>query len=854
MEPYLLSALAFLGGASLGPLLRALREGHGNYGEHPPQRLRRGFSDLLLWGVPLGEGATSLLLNRDGSLTAAWRLEGPDHTATTEEDLVQLGRTLHDSLLPLQDHYLINFDASRIPAGGYAPPGEFPDPLTASIDAERRRSFDSRAHFLTETILCITYRPPADVYRRAANLFVEEHNPVVTTTWTEQLVTYGKTLDEVEARLRRAFHLERLDTDGLASHLRSCVTGEPQALKVPSEIEVALTYYLVEDLIGGFKPQIGNRHLRVVHVRGFPQALGLDAFEPFHKIPFPCRSSHRLHLLSRSVGRRIVNRQREVWWKKYTGLTGTPSSNTEVARKVWMSGTAADMAIDTAEAIDALASGETLFGSYVWNLIVTDPELAEVERKAEYLRDLFSTRGFAASLESINALPAYLGSLPAHGRHNLRRPLLSLKNLAHLLPTTTPWLGELHCPSSLLPPKSPPVLWALTEATTPYRFHLHHQDVAHGLILGRTGGGKSVFLALLALQALRWPGSRVYIFDVDYSAAFPVLAAGGDHYQITPDAEGIHFQPLARIDDAQERAWAAEYVETLLRLQQTPTDPQASVKIQRALELLSELPPGERTLTGLTTYLDSPKLREALRVYLRDGRYGVLLDADAENLATQRLQAFEVGSLMQASQQILLPVLLYLFHRIETSLDTRQSAPTLILIEEAWLPLLHPTWSAQIRSWLRRLRKKNAGVWLVTQSPHEVLSDDNRKLFLDSLPSRVFLPDANATEQKNAALYQEFGLNPAELALLSAAEPRHHYLHKTPRGSRLIELGLGPLALAALTPPPGATVYQQYRQALALRRDYSDDWFPVYLESLGEPKLARKIRDAASCGQAGDHP
>ena len=47
------------------------------------------------------------------------------------------------------------------------------------------------------------------------------------------------------------------------------------------------------------------------------------------------------------------------------------------------------------------------------------------------------------------------------------------------------------------------------------------------LIVGPTGAGKSVLLALMALQFRRYAGSQVYIFDKGYSARAAVLAMGG---------------------------------------------------------------------------------------------------------------------------------------------------------------------------------------------------------------------------------------------------------------------------------------------------------------------------------------
>src|SRR5690606_29278434 len=155
--------------------------------------------------------------------------------------------------------------------------------------------------------------------------------------------------------------------------------------------------------------------------------------------------------------------------------------------------------------------------------------------------------GFAARVETVNALEAFLGSLPGHGYPNLRRALLSSANLADLLPTTSVWPGLAHNPSQYFPPKSPALLWAATDGNTPFRLNLHDSDVGHTLVVGRTGAGKSVLVGSVAAQWMRYPGAQLFYFDHGYSAWLLARACGWAHYDIAAgSAGGLGFQPLAR--------------------------------------------------------------------------------------------------------------------------------------------------------------------------------------------------------------------------------------------------------------------------------------------------------------------
>lgn len=99
---------------------------------------------------------------------------------------------------------------------------------------------------------------------------------------------------------------------------------------------------------------------------------------------------------------------------------------------------------------------------------------------AQYVTKMIANAGFSARVESVNAVEAYLGSMPGNLFANVRRPLVNTLNLAHLLPLTAIWAGpEVH-PCPFYPEHSAPLLQAKTDGATPYRLSLHAGDLGHG--------------------------------------------------------------------------------------------------------------------------------------------------------------------------------------------------------------------------------------------------------------------------------------------------------------------------------------------------------------------------------------
>src|SRR6202044_2317509 len=185
--------------------------------------------------------------------------------------------------------------------------------------------------------------------------------------------------------------------------------------------------------------------------------------------------------------------------------------------------------------------------------------------------------------------------------------------------------------------QAPPLFLAKTEGSTPFRFSLHVGDVGHTLVVGPTGAGKSVLLALMGLQFRRYAGSQVFTFDFGGSIRAAALAMGGDWHDLggalSDDAtEPVALQPLAGIGDAAERAWAAEWIANILARETIVITPEAKDHLWSALTSLASAPSAERTLTGLSVLLQSQALKRALQPYCLNGPYGRLLDAEAERL------------------------------------------------------------------------------------------------------------------------------------------------------------------------------------------------------------------------------
>jgi type IV secretion system protein VirB4 len=547
-----------------------------------------------------------------------------------------------------------------------------------------------------------------------------------------------------------------------------------------------------EPLAGGLEPRLGAHRLRTLTVVGFPTVTHPGILDELNRLAFPYRWSTRAILLDKTEAVRLLTKIRRQWFAKRKSIAAIVKEVMTNEASTLVDSDAANKAADADQALQELGADDVGQAYVTATVTVWDEDAGLAAEKLRLVEKVIQGRDFTCMAEGVNALEAWLGSIPGHAYANVRQPPVSTLNLAHMIPLSAVWAG----PAQDEYFQAPPLLFGKTEGSTPFRLSLHVGDVGHTLIVGPTGAGKSVLLSLMAMQFRRYRNNQIFAFDFGGSIRVAALAMGGDWHDLggslsAGSEHSVSLQPLARIDDPAERAWAAEWVTAILAKEGVTIDPTAKEHVWSALTSLASSPVNERTITGLAVLLQSTALKQALQPYCVGGPSGRLLDAEAEHLGFASVQAFETEGLIGAGAAP--AVLTYLFHRIEGRLDGR---PTLLIIDEGWLVLDDAAFAQHLREWLKTLRKKNASVVFATQSLSDIDGSAIAPAIVESCPTRIFLPNERAIEPQITAIYRRFGMNDRQIEILSRATPKRDYYCQSRRGNRLFELGLGPVALA----------------------------------------------------------
>jgi type IV secretion system protein TrbE len=782
--------------------------------------------DLLNYAASVAPG---IVIGKNRVLIAGWEYSGDDNASSTDPQRDVVSVRLNQALARLGNGWMLHVDAVRCPANPYSARqmSHFPDPVSLAIDEERRAFFsEPGAAYESKFVICVSYLPPSGAVKKLSELIYDddklpgdERIEAATT-----LALFERELGAMENRLSSSFKLRRLGPrkeitedgrevvyDDLLSHLQYCVTGIRQPIQLPGTPMYLDAIIGGQELHGGVLPRIGRKYVQIVAIEGFPAESFAGMLTSLGELAIGYRWSTRYIFLEGWEALSHIERFRKKWKQQVIPfLAQVLNLKTDNINE-----DAASMVTDASAAKLGISGGVVSAGYYTGNLLFFDEDRRRVEHCARQAEKVINNLGFTARVETINTMDAWLGSLPGHGVENVRRPLVNTMNLADLMPVSSIWQGEKKAPCPFYPPASPALAHVLTSGETPFHLNLHVLDVGSTFVAGPIGSGKSTLLGFAAAQLRRYRGMTLYCFDKGMSMYCYCTAAGGTHYNLAGDEDTLSFCPLQYLESDSDRSWAAEWLSQICELNGLVVTPAQRNEIARSIKNLYQRK--HTSLTDFCATVQDNTIRELLHEYTLGGSQGRLFDAEQDTLGLDAFTVFEVEELMNLAPKYGLPILLYLFRRIERSL---RGQPAAIFLDEAWLMLGHPVFREKIKEWLRVLRKANCLVLMATQSLSEAVNSGLPDIIKDSTATKIFLPNPNARDPDSGALYRRFGLNDREIEIIAGATPKRDYYCRTDEHQRLIDLALGPLALAFV----GVSDKESVAQVKRCQERFGEQW------------------------------
>lgn len=776
----------------------------------------------------------SVCLLKSGALMATYQVEYPDLESSSASSIESLASLFNRSVMSLAQNegWAIFFDARRYKTKEY-PAGEFDNLAGWLIDQRRAENFHKYGeHFTTDYYISFVYQLESDAESKTTALFFKNGGKQGAknaakkskTLFTgnnlpEILKEVENFLDDVEkvmGTLATKIWCHLLDDSELFTYIKSNVSLEKQNLIYPEGTFFFLDNFILDEDVRTSMPlKIGEYYAPVISVMDFPSKTYPGIFDRLNRTMTEFRWTTRFIPLSKETSAKEAEKYQK---RMYSARKSAATLFTELAANVEIDREnqgAMEMESEAGQIQADIAMGEYVLGYYTSNLMCWDRNLEKAKEKSRKLQQVVRSCGFTAMEETFNNVEAWCGMMAGNVYSNIRRPLISTRNMSNIIPLSSAWQGMLYNDFTLETSGSAvPLLTCSTSYGTPFFLNLNVRDVGHTFVFGPTGAGKSTLLALLMAQATKYKDSNIVCIDKQLSSRAFMVAAGGIY--VEPGKDAVAFQPLSELKNPDECSesdyreslmWCQQFIECLILQQNIEVTPQMSKAISETLVMLSTKDADMHDLTSFQGYVNytNPEtgdntVRTALDPYCRGGAFGSIFDADKTTLNLSKLMTIEMGSLMRLSEKAVAPALMYIFRYLEklwTVPHGEKQPLTFLFLDEAWLYLQHPVFAGFIQEWLRTLRKKKVFCIFATQEVSAASKSSLRDTIVQQCLTKIYLADESALSL--AESYKDFGLTDSEIVALSEATMKRDYYFKNPNGNRMFTLDLDDFQLALLS-------------------------------------------------------
>lgn len=812
------------------------------------RRAARPYAELIPWMLQI---SPNLVLNKDGSLLACYRLEGLDAADLRTEEAKQAAETLENALRVFDERIILWWLVDRRRATLY-PDGDFPDDVSRFIDAQWRERFTDGRQFANRHWLAVLYCPSGGVegFMERIGHFIE-HGQGTASAIASAVKTYlgmesafafddGKLRDDAgrfEEMLgtfdqsTRGLQLRRVSGDDLLSFLHDRCNPATNGTRVAEpNVTEFLDSFLPNDTL-----HVGTDTLLFDHnvptfvaaasVKAWPNLTTPGLLDGLLALPAELTVSMCFRYVPTEAAKKYIETIRR------NNLNSSKSLLTYLGEalsqkqsdKVDEGKLAA--AQDASEALLSMTANRRFFGWYNMTVLAYGTSTEETEEGMRLVTQVINNLGFLTLREKLHLLSAWAGTLPGQWAELVRWFYVSSSNLADLAPIRTIASGALvnEYLSEQTQRRCPALTVLATEWNVPFLFNLHQGDKAHTLVIGPTRSGKSVLMNFLIAQFRKYHPCRVYIFDKDYSCRVPTLLMDGAHADMSGDETRVNINPLALLRDRANWLWVAKWLELLLQSRGRPLTAADSERVWEAIEKTANLPQAQWRLLTVSQFL-TRELSDEMAEWIGHGARARYFDHVEDRFSLSDLTCCEVGKLFEDT--LVAPLFLeYAFQRIRMTLD---GTPTLIYVEECWYMLMYDRFAARLDDWLRTLGKKNAFVVLTTQGLSELNASQYFTTILDNIANVIFLPNAKAFAHEE--LYVgKFGLHPEQVGRIRDAIPKMHYYVVTPTMARMVAVSFPPEILACLRSDTRA---QKVFSKHYAKRAENDDWKDGYVREI----------------------
>jgi type IV secretion system protein TrbE len=834
-------------------------------------------AEFVRWLQPIDEQIT---LNKDGALLACFDFSGLDLDSAANVEINQVRSQLIYAVEQLQEEPLVMTWQVRRRITKRYPEAVFPDPVSQRIDDAQRASFLANVQYINRHNVSLCLYPAASTARILAKLQKVQENSggivqsikalfsgLISGAKGEAEFPY-ENLEEISQALEQ-FHklidmflaatlplgVRLLSGSDLGGFLELCSspTSEIDTVSdLPNSEAYMDTCMPVADINNSYRDMLHFEHNgREVWGKCYSidlrkrQDLQMDMLDKLMASPFEYTMSHVFKFLPRGKGEKMVaevetyhsNRRYPLKSILVAAIKGGDLSGVPV-------NDARQEATDEAKNLrDRITVGQIGVGLY-YGVVMVQAATAETCKEAgDRCEEILQTARLLPREEKLHKFSSFAATVPGSHEEIARWQKIKTLNFVDLCPLRTVAQGDFYNAhlSQQLGTPSPALLVLPTKHRTPFYFTGYVGDLGHALIIGPSGTGKTT-IAILAWTAFRkYKGSRVIVFDKNYSCRPAILLQGGKYIDLNPEKQTGEKRPmmsplaaLLKDGNTTHLAFCASWIELLTKMRgyiPTAGDRLSLEQALRGTVALGITNTKQLRLSSIIAQLDMESdFAKSLLPWVEGQVYGSYFDNDEDHFDLTELGGVEMGTVL-SHEELAAPFMSYAFYRIASQLrdmgaSTDRPIPTLIYIPETWYFIRQPVFAGELEEWLVTLRKLGGVVWFDTQSPDKLVQSPIFAAFRDNIATKIFTPNRMALTQSLGDMYRnEFALMEHEIQYIANGIGKRDYFISQGRISRRISLGLNAEVMACIRSDTKA-------QLLMDRYHGKTDWQDQYIKEL----------------------
>lgn len=731
-----------------------------------------------------------------GEYIVTLKLSGAAHESADAQDI----NIWHDQL----NNFLRNIASPQVAVWSHVvrrfynefPGGEFAPGFCADFNEHYRERVTVQKGLVNELYLTLVYRPEQNALgkffgmfnKRSSEELAQQQKEAIEAV-TDLMNAAVAALDRYEPEVLGCYEHNQLLFSETLEFLAFLVDGEWRRFPVTrSEIRDVLATsrpFFGKGGLMSFKGPSRSQYGAVIAIQEYPAITCPGILNDMLGMPFEFVLSQSFTFLGKQDALSSMKRQH--------------------GRMVNSGDLAQSQVADIEEAMDDLVSNRFVMGAHSLSLIIRADDTKALSDAISLTGASLSDAGMKWAREDAAMAGAFFAQLPGNFGYRIRVATITSRNFAGFACMHNYPIGRIRNNQ-----------WGdaltvfRTSSGSPYYFNFHkgedgsdakraakmdpnHKDLANTIVIGQSGAGKTVLENFLLAQAMKFnqpPAKRLtaVLFDKDLGASVAVRAMGGRYY---PLKNGVPtgFNPFQLEPTPGNRTFIEGLVRQLVARADSPLTPSQEREIAKAIDGVMAAPKPMRRLGAVLQFLnptDANGIHARLARWCGSAPLGWVFDNKEDTLVVDDcpVVGFDVTEFL-ANPETRTPVVMYLFHRIESLLDGRRVP---IFMDEFGQLLNDKAFEDLSKNKLVTIRKQDGFLVMFTQSPKQVLSNPISFAIIEQTATKIFLPNP-AADYKDYV--EGFKLTVREYEIIrSLPEKSRRFLIKQGKNSVVAELNL----------------------------------------------------------------